>query len=396
MRARVQVRSPHHKKSFSLGSRLSDGMKTISFPGSENSSGELNFDISREMLKGQTEADDGCGNKVMVVVDSNMESKGALQWALDHTVQNQDTMILVHIATGSKLGCKSSGQVNQRAYEHLCSLKKNLETKRHEVKVEIEVRQGKEKGPTIVEAAKQDRVSLLVLGQRKQSLFWKIRTIWAGKRSKGRVVDYCIQNANCMTIAVVELYQKCDILTQEVDSLKCNVSKLQDEALNFLKFKKNSDALDDMLSRQNLSQDKEGLGFFKNEKTTSVSLNKPIKFVKEGQNEASQKSAPHALDDAPTHHQRASGLSKNRGSFMILLNPLVLNLVLETIESSPSVKDDRISEPIVQDFNESSSLQANDLDKGYPKSVKDTRGHPIEQAIGELNEITLRSKTKQA
>lgn len=106
MRARVQVRSPtpQHKKTFSLGSRLSDGTKTISFPGSENSSGELNFDISREMLKGETEADDGCGNKVMVVVDSNMESKGALQWALDHAVQNQDTMILLHIATGSKLG----------------------------------------------------------------------------------------------------------------------------------------------------------------------------------------------------------------------------------------------------------------------------------------------------
>ncbi|GKA25198.1 Rossmann-like alpha/beta/alpha sandwich fold protein, partial [Tanacetum coccineum] len=62
-------------------------------PISENSGGELNSDISREMLKGETEADDGSGNKVMVVVDSNMESKGALHWALDDTVQNQDTMI---------------------------------------------------------------------------------------------------------------------------------------------------------------------------------------------------------------------------------------------------------------------------------------------------------------
>ncbi|GKA65020.1 zinc finger, CCHC-type containing protein, partial [Tanacetum coccineum] len=72
-------------------------------PISENSGEELNSDISREMLKGETEADDGSGNKVMVVVDSNMESKGALHWALDDTVQNQDTMILLHIATGSKL-----------------------------------------------------------------------------------------------------------------------------------------------------------------------------------------------------------------------------------------------------------------------------------------------------
>ncbi|GKE12614.1 universal stress protein PHOS32-like protein, partial [Tanacetum coccineum] len=78
--------------------------------GSENSGGELNSDISREMLKGETEADDGSGNKVMVVVDSNMESKGALHWALDDTVQNQDTMILLHIATGSKLDERVSSE----------------------------------------------------------------------------------------------------------------------------------------------------------------------------------------------------------------------------------------------------------------------------------------------
>ncbi|XP_071733188.1 uncharacterized protein [Rutidosis leptorrhynchoides] len=139
----------------------------------------------------------------MVVVDSSIESKGALQWALDHTVQNQDTIILLHVASASKLGKFTTFlQVNQRARDHLSSIKKNLQIKRPEVKVEIEIRQGKEKGPIIVEAAKQERVSLLVLGQRKKSLIWRMRTMWAGKRSKNRVVDYCIQNANCMTIAV--------------------------------------------------------------------------------------------------------------------------------------------------------------------------------------------------
>ncbi|KAJ0614981.1 putative rossmann-like alpha/beta/alpha sandwich protein [Helianthus annuus] len=204
MRTRVQVRSPspRHKKSYSLG-RLNDGVKTVAFSGSENSSGELNFDISREMSKRETAScDDGLGNKVMVVVDSSNESKGALQWALDHTVQNQDTMILLHVAGASKLGCKSSGGVNQRMYERLYSMKKNIQIKRPEVKVEIEARQGKERGPTIVEAAKQERASLLVLGQRKQSMIRRIRTMWAGKRSQSRAVDYCIQNANCMTIAV--------------------------------------------------------------------------------------------------------------------------------------------------------------------------------------------------
>ncbi|GJU59848.1 protein CHUP1, chloroplastic [Tanacetum coccineum] len=68
---------------------------------------------------------------------------------------------------------------------------------------------------------------------------------------------------------VVEPCKTCDVLTKEVDSLKCNVSKLQNEALNFSKFKESSIALDDMLSRQKSSQDKEGLGFSKNDKTTS-------------------------------------------------------------------------------------------------------------------------------
>ncbi|GKA53898.1 zf-CCHC domain-containing protein, partial [Tanacetum coccineum] len=52
---------------------------------------------------------------------------------------------------------------------------------------------------------------------------------------------------------VVEPCKTCDVLTKEVDSLKCNVSKLQDEALNFSIFKESSIALDDMLSLQNLS-----------------------------------------------------------------------------------------------------------------------------------------------
>ncbi|GJU14121.1 hypothetical protein Tco_1136517 [Tanacetum coccineum] len=52
---------------------------------------------------------------------------------------------------------------------------------------------------------------------------------------------------------MVEPCKKFDVLTKEVDSLKCNVSRLQDEALIFSKFKKSSVVLDDMLSRQKMS-----------------------------------------------------------------------------------------------------------------------------------------------
>nr|GEY51507.1 retrovirus-related Pol polyprotein from transposon TNT 1-94 [Tanacetum cinerariifolium] len=46
-------------------------------------------------------------------------------------------------------------------------------------------------------------------------------------------------------------------------------------------------------------------------------------------------------------------------------------------KSSPSVEDDRIIEPIVQNLNGSLSLQVNVSDEGYPKSLKEARGHPI-------------------
>lgn len=49
------------------------------------------------------EAEGGC-NKVMVVVDSSVEAKGALEWALSHTLQTQDTIILLHVAKISKKG----------------------------------------------------------------------------------------------------------------------------------------------------------------------------------------------------------------------------------------------------------------------------------------------------
>ncbi|GKB19119.1 hypothetical protein Tco_0853042 [Tanacetum coccineum] len=62
-------------------------------------------------------------------------------------------------------------------------------------------------------------------------------------------------------------------------------------------------------------------------------------------------------------------------------------------KSSPSVDDDRINEPIVQDLNGSSSLQVNVSDKGYSKCVKEARGHLSKQVIGELNERKLRFKT---
>ncbi|GJZ82584.1 hypothetical protein Tco_0647757 [Tanacetum coccineum] len=68
--------------------------------------------------------------------------------------------------------------------------------------------------------------------------------------------------------------------------------------------------------------------------------------------------------------------------------------ILPKPKSSSLVEDDRIDEPIVQDLNGSPSLQVNVSDEGYPKSLKEAIGHPIEQVIGELNERILRTYVK--
>lgn len=45
-------------------------------------------------------SEESTGNKIMVVVDSSLEAKGALEWALSHTAQTHDTILLLHLANG--------------------------------------------------------------------------------------------------------------------------------------------------------------------------------------------------------------------------------------------------------------------------------------------------------
>ncbi|XP_041013236.1 universal stress protein PHOS32-like [Juglans microcarpa x Juglans regia] len=142
--------------------------------------------------------------RIMVVVDSSLEAKGALQWAFSHTVQSQDTVILLCVTKPSKQGTSQGSNMKTvpRACEFIDSLKKMCQSKKPEVELEVAVVEGKDKGPTIVEEARKQGVSMLVLGQKKRSTTWRLLMMWAGNRVAGGVVEYCIQNADCMAIAV--------------------------------------------------------------------------------------------------------------------------------------------------------------------------------------------------
>nr|GEY31845.1 hypothetical protein [Tanacetum cinerariifolium] len=73
---------------------------------------------------------------------------------------------------------------------------------------------------------------------------------------------------------------------------------------------------------------------------------------------------------------------------------VTFNESLPKPKSFPLVEDDMINESIVQYLNGFPSLQANVLDEGYPKSVKEARGHLIEQVIGSDIAIITRKEPK--
>lgn len=118
--------------------------------------------------------------------------------------------------------------------------------------------------------------------------------------SKVKTLEHCK--------GMIEPCKSCEALTLEVNSLNGKVLELQKESLSFSKYKKSTNDLEEIISRQKVSQDKGGLGFFKQGTTTPISLKKPITFVKAKENKAPKIPEADALADASTCHQRARPL----------------------------------------------------------------------------------------
>ncbi|GJU92225.1 zf-CCHC domain-containing protein [Tanacetum coccineum] len=261
---------------------------------------------------------------------------------------------------------------------------------------------------------------------------------------------------------VIEPCEKCDVLTQVVVSLRCIVSKLQNKALNFSTFKKSSIVLDDMLSHQKLSQDKEGLVFSKNNKTTSVCLKCNLLsddwIVDSGCTKHMTRNrilfnlykaydGGHVILGSNLKGKVIGGGNITHNSITIIniehVGGLALNLIsvgqlcddncevsftkvdwtiskngktlakghgingLYTCKLGDNSKQQICLASVVDNSTlwhrrlghanmRSPLLEANASELGYPKSLKEARGRLIEQVIGELNERTLRSQTKQA
>ncbi|XAR63835.1 hypothetical protein NMG60_11023939 [Bertholletia excelsa] len=201
-RTRIVRRQPRRRDEDECNYKAKQSYNSIYAQEKGNESGNFDCDLSK-LKKAGDELQGVEGNRVMVVMDSSAETKAALQWALSHTVQPHDTIVLLHVVNPFPPGANSR---RKKAFELLCSMKDMCETRKPGVHVDTAVVEGKEKGATIVAETKQQKVTLLVLGQRKRSRVQRLRSIWQGKRSLSRistrVVEHCIQYTSCMTIAV--------------------------------------------------------------------------------------------------------------------------------------------------------------------------------------------------
>ncbi|GLJ43666.1 hypothetical protein SUGI_0909020 [Cryptomeria japonica] len=154
--------------------------------------------------------DSNSRKRVIVAVDGSKEAKHALLWALTHVVNSYDIITLLNVLDiqyNPNFTCRDgfSDVIDHAQHKRLldareCELAKSFKglckSYRPQVDVEVLVTQG-DRAATIVRLAKKLEASLLVLGQTRPSLFERIFG-----RKKGSLVQYCIDNAECLTIAV--------------------------------------------------------------------------------------------------------------------------------------------------------------------------------------------------
>lgn len=150
--------------------------------------------------------------RIVVVVDESREAKVALSWAFSHVVNKSDTVILLHVPdidrnnvsvshrykSPGDLFSKKAGCVEgtKRGFDLAKSLQALCKSHWPEVVVEV-VAMEEEKGRTIVNQVKKLEASMLVLGQKKPSLFQRFFP-----SMKEDIFEFCISNAECMTLGV--------------------------------------------------------------------------------------------------------------------------------------------------------------------------------------------------
>eukprot|EP00250_Pteridium_aquilinum_P011694 c20244_g1_i1 orf=154-669(-) len=146
---------------------------------------------------------------MVVVVDDAESARTALGWAMHNVIRGGDIITLLHVHPSSsraratdfkpvQLQSPSFMEGTRRLHRlkgfQLALSFKDLCDLNPEAKVEIVVMEG-DRGPTIVSLAKKLGATALILGQHKRGLLGRM----LGKKDTR---DYCIQNSECLVLAV--------------------------------------------------------------------------------------------------------------------------------------------------------------------------------------------------
>uniref|UniRef100_A0ACD5URF2 Uncharacterized protein n=1 Tax=Avena sativa TaxID=4498 RepID=A0ACD5URF2_AVESA len=152
------------------------------------------------------------GRRVMVVADGRAEAVGALEWALSQAVRSNDDVVLLAVVkpAPADAGADSCVKISRtRCYEHIDAMRNLCQSTRPEVRVEVCVVEAEERAPAVLDAARRQGASLLVLGQRRRARW--ILGLWpaakrqcSSRRMRRRIslVEHCIEHAPCEALAV--------------------------------------------------------------------------------------------------------------------------------------------------------------------------------------------------
>ncbi|GKB10341.1 hypothetical protein Tco_0844264 [Tanacetum coccineum] len=193
--------------------------------------------------------------------------------------------------------------------------------------------------------------------------------------------------------------------------LKIENEKLKEEALKLTKFEKSTHCLNEMLNNQKTFEEKLRLGF--NSFEASSSGTKEIKFMKPqkkafsdgGQicdNKCRVTFSEH--DSEITKDGKIIGYSQNSKAYIILNKHTgkveeSFNVTFDETpppsKTSPLVDDDLDEEEaikITENKNLENDIEDETLEIDKIVNIKESRNHPLENVIGNLNQRTLRSQ----
>ncbi|GJT07678.1 copia protein [Tanacetum coccineum] len=171
-------------------------------------------------------------------------------------------------------------------------------------------------------------------------------------------------------LSTLEKNKRVDLKCTNCQSLKIDNEKLKEEALKLTQFEKSTQSLNELLSNQKPFSDKLGLGF--NSFEASTSGIKEIKFVK-SQNETPSGGDPPNTEGGPHKDHTA---------------PKTSPLVDDDLDEVEAIKD-------TEKKNLENDIEDETLEIDEVVNIKESRNHPLEHVIGNLNQRTLRNKLEE-